>query len=401
MVAPKRNTSEFAAISLIQRGLGSRLLPYVVGSVAFGMGTYIIAGLLSPLANGLGATQGGVGVGVTAFTVAYAVIGPFIAGVGGRHARRTLTVALVVYVLATLFAALAWGLVPFLLARAAAGGAAGVYIPLAVTVAAHMVEPERRGRAVAVVVAGMSCGAAFGVPFGLFVADRTSWRIAMAVVGLIGCLSLGMLILRRESLPRIEASTRRESLRALGTGRNMLTMLVTFMTALGSTGLYTYIVPLMSAMGMYGTQQSVIVWMWGLGGAIGSLLIGRVIDAVNRSLLVTLAILVGLVGCFATFGVRPGAGVLVGTTLLWGILAWSSLTPQQHTLLTMTNRDGATTVAVNASVNYLGVAAGSATGAALLHWGLAGTQLALAAILPILVGIGLQTWRILLTRSTR
>ena len=53
-----------------------RLWPYFVGTVALGLDAYVIAGMLPEIASDLGSGPGTVGLGVAAFTAAYAISGP-------------------------------------------------------------------------------------------------------------------------------------------------------------------------------------------------------------------------------------------------------------------------------------------------------------------------------------
>ena len=151
-----------------------RLWPFVVGSVALGLDAYVVAGLLPSVASSLGAWEATVGLGVAAFTGSYAVAGPLLAGRAGQRSRRSLVTALLVFTVANLATALSPTVGVFLGARVVAGAAAGVYSPLSSAVAAKLVGQERRGRAVALVLAGLAVGTVFGV----------AW-LGMIVVGIV------------------------------------------------------------------------------------------------------------------------------------------------------------------------------------------------------------------------
>lgn len=74
-----------------------QLWPLVLGSVALGLDAYVIAGLISQIANDLGTSGSVIGLGVTAFTGAYAISGPLFSGRAGKDPRSGLLGAVAVF----------------------------------------------------------------------------------------------------------------------------------------------------------------------------------------------------------------------------------------------------------------------------------------------------------------
>ena len=341
-----------------------RLWPFVVGSVALGLDAYVVAGLLPAIASSMNARESTVGLGVAAFTGAYAVAGPLLAGRAGRRSRRSLILSLLVFTVANLATALSSTVVVFLVTRIVAGAAAGVYSPLSSAVAAELVGEERRGRALALVLAGLAVGTVFGVPIGLELAHRWGWRAAILLIVAIGGASLVGVAVRGGELPGIPASGAGDRLRSIARPKNLLTVTVTLLTGVASLGLYTYMTVILSV-GSLATHQTLAIWVWGVGGAVGALGIGRLMDRRNP-LRLSVTILVGLI-C-ALLGMTQGQTVwlLVASLFVWGMCGWASLAPQQHILLQANPADGATAVAANASANYLGSALGATAGSLLV-----------------------------------
>lgn len=341
-----------------------RLWPFVVGSVALGLDAYVVAGLLPAIASSMNARESTVGLGVAAFTGAYAVAGPLLAGRAGRRSRRSLILSLLVFTVANLATALSSTVVVFLVTRIVAGAAAGVYSPLSSAVAAELVGEERRGRALALVLAGLAVGTVFGVPIGLELAHRWGWRAAILLIMAIGGASLVGVAVQGGELPGIPASGAGDRLRSIARPKNLLTVTVTLLTGVASLGLYTYMTVILSV-GSLATHQTLAIWVWGVGGAVGALGIGRLMDRCNP-LRLSVTILVGLI-C-ALLGMTQGQTVwlLVASLFVWGMCGWASLAPQQHILLQANPADGATAVAANASANYLGSALGATAGSLLV-----------------------------------
>lgn len=341
-----------------------RLWPFVLGSVALGLDAYVVAGLLPAIAAALGTPEATVGLGVAAFTGSYAVVGPLLAGKAGQQSRHSLIIALLVFTLANLATALSPTIWVFLASRVVAGAAAGVYSPLSSAVAAEIVGPERRGRALALVLAGLAVGTVFGVPIGLVLAQYWDWRAAILLIVVVGGVALSGIALRGGDLPAIPASSPADRLRSITRPKNLLTVTVTLLTGVASLGLYTYLTVVLSG-GALAAHQNIAIWVWGLGGAVGALGIGLLAD--RHDPLRLSAVILGGLTC-ALLGMTQGqVPVLVVVSLfVWGLCGWASLAPQQQVLLQANPADGATAVAANASANYLGSALGAAAGSLLV-----------------------------------
>lgn len=69
----------------------------------------------------------------------------------------------------------------------------------------------------------------------------------------------------------------------------LLGILLAFVFGVTSLGLYTYMLPMAADRGL-GSWGFALIWVWGLGGVLGSILIGRQIDTIgSRKLLPILA----------------------------------------------------------------------------------------------------------------
>ena len=94
-----------------------QLWSLVLGSVALGLDAYVIAGLLPQIAEDLGASGSVIGLGVTAFTGAYAVCGPLLSGRAGKDPRNGLLGAIAVFSLANVVTAVSPTVGVFIVSR--------------------------------------------------------------------------------------------------------------------------------------------------------------------------------------------------------------------------------------------------------------------------------------------
>lgn len=157
---------------------------------------------------------------------------------------------------------------------------------------------------------------------------------------------------------------------------------MSFLAAVASLGLYTYLAPVLASAG--GEQRvAPYLWAWGLGGVAGSLLIGRLVDRVAGAGRV--ATLVGVIMAVITAAeavlpaLAPVPLLAAVALVIWGAAGWALQVPQQHRLLALKEERGTVALALNNSALYLGSAVGSALGGAALSAGLSGGVLPWAA----------------------
>ncbi|QEE42346.1 MFS transporter [Methylobacterium sp. WL2] len=361
-----------------------------LGMFALGLDAYVVAGLLPKIGATFDISAGEAGQAVTVFTLAYALAAPICAGLlAGRPVRRVLGVALAIFTLANLLSALATGLFGLLLARALAGLAAGLYAPVAITSAAALVDPGRKGRALALTLGGMSTGTVIGVPAGLWIADRLGWQGALWMVMILGAAATAGILARLPDIIAAEPPSWRARAALLTDSAIVATVAVTFLTAIASLGLYTYLASLLERAGLGGAAASHF-WAWGIGGMVGSFSVGPLIDRTRDPRRIMAVILAALTLALAWLPGLLGVSLLgYLPVLLWGAMGWASQAPQQHALLHLRPEHGSVSVALNSSANYLGGAAGAALGGVVVT--LAGiSALPVAAAAVAAGGLALQ-----------
>ncbi|MEU8917197.1 MFS transporter [Streptomyces nigrescens] len=363
-----------------------------LGAFTLGLDAYVMAGLLPVLADDIGTRVSLAGQLVTVFTLAYALSAPLVAGLlSGVRPRALILAALAVFTLGNGATALAPSLGTLLLARAVAGAGAGVYSALSTAAAAALVPPERRGRALALVMGGMSAGTVLGVPLGVLLAEHTGWRATMWLLTGLGAAALAGLAALLPPVPAGPAVPVRARLAAL-TDRAVAPVVgVSFLAAVASLGLYTYLAPVLAAAGGVG-EVAPYLWAWGAGGVLGSVLAGPLVDRAGRVRMLVGGVLAVIVLAQALLpslaaAALPGAVVAL---VAWGAAGWALQVPQQHRLLALCAERGTIVLALNNSALYLGSAVGSALGGLALGAGLAPNALPWVAAGVAAAGLALH-----------
>ncbi|MBX9447412.1 MFS transporter [Dickeya chrysanthemi] len=364
-----------------------RLWPLVIGTFALGLDAYVLAGLLPSMAITLQTTQASIGLGVALFTAAYAISAPLLAPVFASRtsARFALISGIVTFILGNLITLLSHSLSWLLFSRLLAGCGAGIFSPLTSACAAGMVDESHKGRALALVLAGLSVGTALGVPAGLMVENRFGWRATIGLIALLGIISMAGMLFNRLTFSAPKAIPFKERLSALASRLTLMTLMVTVLTGIASLGLYTFIAEISADKGM-GQEIPKIIWSWGIGGLIGAMFVGQVIDRLISPWLTTLTLITLLVSSFIAFGYGSLYFCLAGT-FFWGLAGWSSIAPQQHSLINYAPEHAVSLIGWNSSANYAGGSIGVVVGATILNANNHSSSLPLFAILVALLAL--------------
>ncbi|MED7955144.1 MFS transporter [Streptomyces sp. BE303] len=378
------------------RGGRAGVVPVLaLGTFAVGTDAFVVAGFLPELAADLGVSTSAAGQAVTVFAAAYALLSPVLATLTARVPRRTLLVtALAGLGAANLASALAPTFAALLATRVAAAGAAAAFTPNAGAVAASLARPERRARALAVVVGGLTAATALGVPLGGLAGQWTGWRWALAAVAGLALAAAGAVALLLPALPGGPAVALRERLAVL---RRPAVRAILPLTALGMAAAYTvyaYSVPALAAVGLTARDAAWALGLYGVGAVLGNLGAGLATDRLGGVGVLTagylvMAVALGGLGLLAASGTR--APVLVGLlALAWGSSSWCQTPPQQHRLIAAAPQEAPLVVALNSSAIYAGIGAGTLSGGLTVHSGAAAlyataTGLALLALLYLLL----------------
>jgi MFS transporter, DHA1 family, inner membrane transport protein len=338
------------------------LVTLFFGVFVMGCAELIVVGVLDLIAADLRVSVSAAGVLVTSFALGIAIGGPALTMLTMRMNKRTILIgALAVFVLANLVLVVASDFGLIVVARFVAGAVEGLFIGVAFVTGMSIVPPERAGRAISMIISGVTVSAAVGVPLGTLASQGLGWRgsfttiIVLCVVALIATVAL---------VPSVPGTGGRAAGQAkYAFAPRVLAMLSLNVVVFAS--LYTaltYIVPfLQKVTGVTGAAVSVFLFAYGLATAVGSFGGGRFADrnAAGTLIVATTGTAVALLALYLV-GSIP---VLVALVLLaWGMLAMSMAPSLQLRVVTLAGPGGRLASSLPASAVNLGIAAGSAAG---------------------------------------
>jgi len=284
---------------------------------------FLPGGLLTDIATEIGVTPGQAGQMVTVTALAGLIVAPTIGLMLPRLDRRSLLVWMAIgATVSNIVVAIAPNLPLLLLARVLLGGALSGFWSMSVTVAARIAGPERLGRAMMFTSAGVSLATVAGIPLGVLLSQALDWRgvFAIAAAG-TGLLAVAL----RIALPSVPAegaarlSTLVDTFRRRGIGLGIVGHVL---VVLGHFLAYTYIRVALERVhdGDAPINAGTIILLlalFGIGGFIGNIGIGVIVDRSYRILAVVtpfvIAAMVLLMNAFT--GSLWAIGVVV---FVWG-----------------------------------------------------------------------------------
>lgn len=343
------------------RGATLAIFALAVGGFTIGTTEFVTMGVLPEIAGGVGVSVPTAGHFISAYALGVVVGVPILSFFGAGLPRRALLVWLMgAYAVCNVLSAAASGYGILLLARFLDGLPHGAFFGVASLVAASLVTPARRGRAVASVMLGLSVANVIGVPFATWVGQQVGWRASYLLSAGIGIAAVALIVAFVPTVPGDpEATGRREAGEFFGSLQVWLTMAAGAVGFGGLFAVYSYIAPIVTEVsGLDGAVVPIFVLGFGLGMVAGTWVAGELAAwSVMRSLvggaLATIAIMV------LTWFVAPAGWLFLPVVFL--ITATGSVLVVNLQLRLMDVAGGAVTL--GAAMNHAALNVANALGA--------------------------------------
>jgi predicted MFS family arabinose efflux permease len=418
----------------------------VVGAFAMGADEFIVAGVVQEMAHALGVSLGAVGHLESVYALGVAIGAPVFVAAGTRFGRRAmLLTTTAVFLAGNLISALGPTYGTIMTGRIVSATAHGAFLGIAAVFAAELVDPARKGRAVALVFSGLTASTVLGAPLGAAVGQAFGWRFTFWTLVVFGGIALMGLL---ASLPRTSPTATHDAevvhssghgvehghepaaagsefdgldahaLAHLGGGghgptlRDQLAALrrpavwaALLTTLLGYGGVFTsyvYIAPQLTEVGGFDRiWVTPLLLLFGAGLFVGNQLGGKLADrALMPTVLGTLgALAVALFAMGPTLRSRPLAAIMM---FVFGLAAFAVVAPLQLRVMNAAGHAPDVASAANISAFTLGSALGIYLGGAAIDGGLGLTSVNWIGGLLTASGLAVAalTW-LLLPRRTR
>ncbi|MER5227386.1 Cmx/CmrA family chloramphenicol efflux MFS transporter [Streptomyces flaveus] len=266
---------------------------YVIGFGTFAQGTseFMLSGLLPSLAGDLDVSLSEAGLLVSAFAAGMVVGAPLLTLATLKLPRRVaLTGFQVVFIAGHVAAALVPHFGFLLITRVVTAMAYAGFWTLASVAAVSLVTADKRGKAVSVVVSGLSISMILGVPAGTLLAQHSGWQAAFwAVAALTALSAIALLVVlpggHDTDAPRLELRT---ELRSLAVPRLWAAYAITALTISATIAIFPYLGALLEDVtGVSEALVPAVLGLYGVGALAGLTVGGRIADRAPFGVLLT------------------------------------------------------------------------------------------------------------------
>jgi DHA1 family inner membrane transport protein len=266
------------------------VLALAVGGFAIGTTEFVTMGVLPQIADGLDVSIPVAGRIISSYALGVVIGAPLLAYFGARLPRRQLLVGLMAaYALFNALSALAPNYETLMVARFLDGLPHGGYFGVASLVAASMVAPERRGRAIALVLMGLPVANVVGVPAATWLGQTLGWRASYWVVAGLAALTIALVLAFVPDCPGNPEATGRRELQALRKPQVWFAIVAGAIGFGGMFAMYSYIAPMATHVGgLPDAAVPVFLLTLGVGMVFGNWVAGRAVDwSLKKSLLLS------------------------------------------------------------------------------------------------------------------
>ncbi|HEX5090393.1 MAG TPA: MFS transporter [Nocardioides sp.] len=262
------------------RSFALAVLALATGGFAIGTTEFVTMGVLPQLADGVDVSIPVAGRVISAYALGVVVGAPVVAYFGARLPRQKLLVGLMAaYAAFNALSALAPNYPTLVVARFFDGLPHGGYFGVASLVAASMVAPERRGRAIALVLMGLPVANVVGVPAATWLGQTLGWRASYWVVAALAGLTIAMVLAFVPDCPGNPEATGRRELLALRKPQVWFAIVAGAIGFGGMFALFSYVAPLATRVAdLPDSAVPVFLLTLGVGMVFGNWVAGRAMD---------------------------------------------------------------------------------------------------------------------------
>ena len=373
---------------------------------AFAVGTseLVIAGLLPTLATDLEVdipTAGGL---ITTYALGVAIGGPILALLTTSVQRKRLILILVgVFIVGQVLCAIAPNYWSLLIGRLVSSSSHGLFFGVANVIAINLVAENRRGSAIAAIAGGVTIANLLGAPLGTAIGNAIGWRLVFVI---IAALSVAAVVTMAVLLPRQENDAKPsrivDDLAPLGRQGVYMSFVMIAAAVAGYFVLFSYLAPLLINVTKVSLSHvPIVLFVAGVGGAIGTFLGGRLGDWKPMPSLVASFALTAI--CYVLITVALHDAVFLSVVLFaLTIIAWAFVAPVQTRIFKWASDAPNFISTLTGTAFNVGIAAGAFLGGLALTqgWGYERLPWISAACVLIALFAALVSWSIELRTRT-
>lgn len=344
--------------------MDKRVYLLTIVSFVVGMVELIIGGILDLVATDLGISLGKAGMLITVFSLVFAIAAPILLAATNKIERKKLTlISLVVFLAGNMLAVVSPTYIILFAARIISAASGSLLVVLCITIASNIVQPNYRGRAIGVVMMGVSGSLVLGVPLGLMLGNAFGWRAPFMLISVLTVFSfLGVYFFMGKIAPNPSISLIKQ-LATLKNRKIFFAQLTTFLFLAGHLTLYAYLTPfLKTTMGLDGTWVSIVYLLFGVAAVLGGGIGGTFADKFGAKPTIIGVIIIFGLAIFSIPYTTFAVPVFLIVMIIWSMMSWAITPALQSYLIEAAPETSDIQQSLNNSALHFGIAFGSFLG---------------------------------------
>lgn len=322
------------------------------------------AGVLVGMSADLNVSESAAGQAVTIYAIGTAISAiPLSMATAGWRRKRLLLFGVGGFVIGNTITAVTTIYAVTMGGRFVAGIAAGVVWALLAGYARRMAPENLKGKAIAIVMAGIPLALALGVPVGTFLGQLLGWQVTFLVMSAIALVLIAWIMVVVPDFSG-QPGGKMPFVPALRMPGVAPVLFVTLVFVLAHNVLYTYIATVLKRIGM-GSSIGIVLLVFGIASIVSIFIVGAYIDRHLRILTVVGTILVA-VGATMLAVLFSSVALVYFAIALWG-LGWGGVPTLLQTAVGNAGREHADlALAMLVTLWNVAMAAGGVVGGILL-----------------------------------
>ncbi|MCM3740376.1 MFS transporter [Oceanobacillus luteolus] len=339
---------------------------YFLMTVSFvvGMVELLIGGILDLIAEDLNVSLGLAGMLITVFSLTFGIAAPVLLVLTAKMERKRLTlISLSVFLVGNIIAAISPVYSVLFVGRIISAISGSILIILCIVLAANIVEPKYRGRAIGVVSMGVSASLVLGVPIGLSLGNLFGWRAPFILIVILTVISMLGVHFFMERVPPRPVSSIKSQVQSLKNNKILFAHLTIFMMMSGHAVLYAYLTPFsQTTMGLEEHMISIVYLIFGIAAVCGGAFGGTMSDKFGSTRIIPIFIIIYAAMIFATSYSTAYLPLFMIVLALWGLMSWSVTPAMQTYLMAIDPETADMQISISNSALHFGIAFGSFIG---------------------------------------
>lgn len=339
---------------------------YFLMTVSFvvGMVELIIGGILDLIAKDLNVSLGMAGMLITIFSLTFGISAPILLVLTAKIERKRLALlSLTVFLVGNILAAISPVYSILFIGRIISAISGSILIILCIVLAANIVEPKYRGRAIGIVNMGVSASLVLGVPIGLSLGNMFGWRAPFIMIVVLTIISMIGVHFFMERVPPNPVSSIKEQIKSLKNRKVFFAHLTIFMMMSGHSVLYAYLTPYVkTTMGLGENNISLVYLLFGVAAVSGGAVGGTLADKFGSRRIIPTFIIIYAVMVFATSPSTSIIPLFLFVLVIWGLMSWAVTPAMQSYLMDAAPETSDMQISISNSALHFGIAFGSFLG---------------------------------------